>query len=115
MMAPMPRVTNENGPSVRLRVDSPVDATSAMSRSIDLVRVNAPATMYPSIRRWRAVKSRRLYAGRLGTREPFHKSPHPRLGSAVRQQVADDRDSGRAGLDHGDRIRQRNPANCDDR
>ena len=51
MMAPMPSVTSEKGPSVRLRVASPLAATSAIRPSIDLVRNNAPATMSLSVLR----------------------------------------------------------------
>src|SRR5215831_11728678 len=89
MMAPMPRLTSENGPSVRLRVDSPVAATSAMSRSIDLVRDNAPATIYPLSRRWPFVKTRRLYAGGAGTREPFDIGSHTSLRVTCGDEVAD--------------------------
>src|SRR5882762_1274845 len=97
MIAPIPSVTSEKGPSVRLRVASPVAATSAMSRSIDFVRDNAPATMYPlSLRRCRAVKTRRLYAGRFGTREPFEIGPRPRLRVAAGDEVADHRHRGGA-------------------
>src|SRR6185295_19139910 len=114
MMAPMPRVTSENGPSVRFSDDSPVDATSAMSRSIDLVRDNAPATMYPLSRFWPAVKTRRLYAGAVGTREPFDISPHPRLRVARADEVADDGHTCGARVDHRLRILQRHAADGDD-
>src|SRR5258708_29543257 len=47
MIAPMPSATSDIGPSVRFSVASPVPATSFIRRSMDFVRNNAPATMYP--------------------------------------------------------------------
>src|SRR4051794_15520625 len=64
MMAPIPSATSDIGPSVRLSVASPVPATSCMRRSIDLVRNNAPATMYPS----QSVDVRRRNQGPAGRR-----------------------------------------------
>src|ERR1041385_3078603 len=43
MMPPMPSITSDDAPSVRLRACSPVASASAISRSIDLVRKSDPA------------------------------------------------------------------------
>src|SRR3954447_26128547 len=82
MIAPMPRATSANGPSVRFSVPSPLDDASASRRSIDFVRKSAltcppdVATLYAEPRQPSSGERPQVVAD-------------ARLGIAGRQQVAD--------------------------
>src|SRR4051794_35015967 len=115
MMAPMPRATSADGPSVRLSVASPLVVASTSSLSIDLVRNREPAKVSSQslkIRRRISTGTNGLYAGSSLSRErprrdlrqrvdpwaaPSTGAPlesheilaRPALGVAGGQQVAD--------------------------